>query len=471
VRQTALLTLAWLALAAGICLPGSALADDGKPPPPGLDPADKEAELRQFEIEDSPFEELELACVEQGDAGACFEAGNAWSEGRGLDKPNITQAVNLWTAGCSFGHPEACLAAARQYLVGRVGVLLYGKELSLDFGEADRLLALACDDGLLEACGLRGDLLMAPKSMLPEGGPKLFHDLVDDMLLARQCFEIGCPPTPDPADLRSCSRLAQMYEVGQGGVRRDLPLATRFWDRACEVAVDGSTACAEARRVREQTPEPATDAPRVSVQPHRPAPTTHRFEDPTTGIEGQAKGDHFTRFDFELGVGARWTYGPDSVAGAKLRAGMNLWFNMIGIALETGFMTDKFAAVQYRTYTRFQHALGVKVAVQLPFSLPYRARMHVVAGAGGTLGSLKLHPAPYVFAYGIRQHIQLVLTTNQQRGPRQWGALRVEQQQTWHRDGGAAPEHSTQVVLVAGFTFGGKGADWTPKAHTGESAD
>ena len=145
--------------------------------------------------------------------------------------------------------------------------------------------------------------------------------------------------------------------------------------------------------------------------------------------------------------------------------------NQIGIALETGFMTDKFAAVSRRTYMRFQHALGVKVAVQLPLSLPYDARMHVVAGGGGTLGSLKLHPADFVVAYGFREHVQLVLSTNQQSGPRQWGALRVEQQQTWHRGSGAAPEHSTQVVLVAGFTFGGKAPDWRPKTHAGDGPD
>ena len=453
-----------------VLLAGVARADDGKPPPPGVE-LDEKGEVPEYVVEDSPFEELELACIERQESAACFEAGNGWYEGRGLDKPNVTQAVNLWTAGCSFRHSGSCLAAARQYLVGRVGVLLYGKELSLDFGEADRLLGYACDEGSLEACGLRGDLNMAPKSMLPEGGPKLFHDLAGDLLLANQCFEMACPLPDGPADLRSCVRLAQMYEAGQGGARRDLPTAVRFWDRACGLDGEGSDACAQAQRARELSPEPAEEEPRVSVQPHRPRPNTHRFEDPTTGVLGQSKNDHFTRFDFELGVGARWTYGPSSVAGAKLRAGMNLWFNMVGIALETGFMTDKFAAVQYRTYTRFQHALGVKVAVQLPFSLPYRARMQVVAGAGGTLGSLKLHPAPYVFAYGIREHVQLVLSTNQQRGPRQWGALRIEQQQTWHRGGPAAAEHSTQVVLIAGFTFGGKGADWTPKSHAGEAPD
>ena len=464
-RWTALLA----AIAVGLMLAGPAWADDGKPPPPGSLP--DSGDEPQYEVIDSPFEELELACIEQQDGAACFEAGTGWFEGRGIDKPNVTQAVNLWTAGCSFRHGESCLRAAGQYLIGRVGILLFGPDVSLDFGEADRLLGLACDEEVLEACGLRGDLNMNPKLMLPEGGPRLFHDLTADLLLANQAFETGCPLGEGPADLRSCTRLGTMHEDGLGGVRRDQALALRYWERACALTQDEGESCLRAEELREQAPPPTDDDPRVSVQPHRPTPETGRFEDPSTGIHGRAKGEHFTRFDFELGVGARWTYGNRSVAGAKLRAGMNLWFNVIGIALETGFMTDKFAAVSQRTYIRFQHALGLKVAVQLPFSLPYNARMLVVAGGGGTLGSLRLHPAAFIAAYGFREHVQLMLSTNQQNGPRQWGALRVEQQQTWHRGGGATPEHSTQVVLIAGFTFGGKGPDWKPKSHTGEQPD
>ncbi len=462
IRWTAPVALAALLLAS------PAVADDGKPPPPGALP-DTGEEEPDYEVEDSPFEELELACIEQADAEACFQAGNGWFEGRGLDKPNVTQAVNLWSAGCSFRHGQACLKAAEQYLVGRVGVVFYGPEPSLDFKEADRLLALACSEGVLAGCGLRGDLNTNPKAMLRDGGPKLYYGFEGDLLLASQCFETGCPLTGD-ADLRSCTRLGQIYDQGVGGRRRDPSLALRYWERACELTEDEGEACLRAEELRDDAPPPPVE-PKTSVQPHRPTPDVRRFQDPSTGISGRAKGEHFTRFDFELGVGARWTYGPSSIAGAKLRAGMNLWFNVVGIALETAFTTDKFAAVSRRTYLRFQHALGVKVAVELPFSLPYRARMGIVFGAGGTLGSLRLHPAAFVAAYGLRQHVQLVLSTNQQVGPRQWGALRVEQQQTWHRGGGPAPEHSTQVVLVAGFTFGGKGPDWHPKSHAGEQPD
>ena len=97
--------------------------------------------------------------------------------------------------------------------------------------------------------------------------------------------------------------------------------------------------------------------------------------------------------------------------------------------------------------------------------VPWGAVMRIGVGSGLTFGSVKYHPAPYVFSFGARQYIQIEIGSGQTSGPRQWGAIRIEQQQTWHKDGGALPEHSTQLVLIAGFPFAGKGPDWTPKQH------
>lgn len=413
-------------------------------------------------IVESPFEALELACVERRAAEACFQAGEAWMRGGDGQNPNATQAVGLWTAGCSFGHGGACLSAGRLYLAGRVGILLYGGDASLDFGEADRLLGLGCDLGQPAACGLRGDLNMAPQAMLPEGGATRFHGFEEDLLLARQSFEFGCPPAPAHADLRACSRLGEMYAVGQGGVRRDVTVALLYLDRACEAGAGEGEPCQQARDLRAQAPVSEGEPPRTSVQPHRPRPDTSRFEDPATGVSGTGTGSHRTRIDLEAGLGGRWTWGQQAIGGLKLRAGLDLWFNVLGVALESGFFTHRPASASDLRCLRVQHSLSIKAAFDLPVDLPYQARMQVVVGAGGTLGSLRLGSEPFVLAWGARQVVQVVLITNQQTGPRQWGAVRVEQQQTLHRGGGSTPEHSTQVVLVLGFTFGGRGPDWTP---------
>jgi TPR repeat protein len=435
----------------------------------GEDEAESE-EAPAFVVEKSPFDALELRCVEDQDAEACYEAGLGWAEGRGIESPNRGQAANLWTAGCSFGHGASCLAASRLYLSGQTGLLLYGSDWSMDYGEADRLLGLGCRLEVAEACGLRGDLNMAPTALYSADGPQMHHGLKPDTLLATQSFESGCLLTDDPPggrDFRSCSRLGQMYGEGVGGVRKQPELGLRYQELACELAGPDSEACEAAERLDEEVADPDLE-PRVSVQPHRPRPDTRRFQNPDVGIADRPVKEHYRRFEFELGLGARWTYGQRSLVGMKLRAGMNVWFNVIGIALETAFMTDRFAAVANRRYLRFQHALGLKTAFDVTVPNPWNARMWISLGAGGTLGSLKLHPADFVMAYGIREHIQWQIGTSQARGPRQWGAVRVEQQQTWHRGGGAAPEHSTQVVLIAGFTFGGLGPDWTPKDHGAE---
>jgi len=434
---------------------------------------------RLIEIEDSPFEALELACIEEQDGAACFKAGQGWFVGEGLEKPNLTQAVNLWQAGCTFGDANSCLGAGTLFKEGRVGIRL-GKEsgqVSIDLGSAEQLYRRGCEAGLLVACGLAGELLMAPRAHVPVGAT--FHDFQEDLFSGRQSFEVGCAALSDAApvwqerDGRSCARLGQMWEEGHG-VRRNRKLATEYWDLACAAEDGTGKSCTEAQRIRALPEEAVPDEPRTSVQPRRPRPKIDRFRDPDVGINGRTSEDHSRRFDLEGGVGARLRYtdrsavigsDPGTLVLFKMRAGIALWFNVVGIGMETAFSTDKCAAVQFRLITRFQHSLSIKTAIPIPIQLPWNAVMRVGFGGGSTLGSVKYHPAPYVFSYGAREYVQLEIGSGQTSGPRQWWALRVEQQQTWHKGGGPAPEHSTQLVLLAGFTFAGKGPDWTPNQH------
>lgn len=428
-----------------------------------------------YEVIESPFAELELACIEGRVGDACYLAGESWYSGRGIDAPNIVQAVNLWQAGCSFGNTDSCWLAGHLIAQGKAdatfredGVLI------VDLRGADKLLTLACAGGIFDACLLRGDLNVAPKSVMAEGA--IWPDFEPDIIRGRQSYEAACPAegeaaTADlPREEICCSRLARMYEDGRGGVRRDRDLAQLYWDLACDAGGADGASCADSERLRDSDPDdPGDPLPRTSVQPQRPRPDTTRFQDPGTGAVGalaDTTESHFRRWEFEGGVGARVRYsGGEAMGLFKIRAGTSVWFNMVGIDLTTAFSTDRFAGVSARRYTRFQHALSVKFEVPIRFKNPWGALAHFGWGAGGTLGSVKLHPAPFVIAYGAREWVQLQLGTSQSSGPRQWFALRIEQQQTWHRGGGPAPDHSTQFVLIAGFTFGGKSADWNPVRH------
>ena len=62
--------------------------------------------------------------------------------------------------------------------------------------------------------------------------------------------------------------------------------------------------------------------------------------------------------------------------------------------------------------------------------------------------------------------LQLVIVTLHSQGARQWGAVRFEQQQSWHAQTIDGPEHASQIVLVFGFTFGG----WGPTFRQGEQS-
>ena len=426
----------------------------------------------EYVIVESPFSELETACVEFKIADACFLAGEAWFDGHEDVTPDIVQAVNLWRAGCAFGSADSCYRSGSLIAQGRAEAKFRSDgALIVNLKGADDLLALACEGGVLPACRLRGDINLSPGAVLAEGAT---WDFEGDLIGGRQAFELGCraegsAATEDlPRDEVCCTRLATMYERGRGGVRRDRALAQLYWDLACDAAGPEDTgSCAEAERLRGAEVTPSGDSTgRVSVQPRRDRPDTARFSDPRAGALGETSESHFRRWEFEIGVGARVRYTADqSMALFKLRAGTTVWFNVVGITAETAFSTDRFAGVQRRLYTRFQHALGLKFGVPIQFKNPWGATMFFGWGVGGTVGSVKFHPAGYVFAYGARQHVQLALGTSQSSGPRQWGALRIEQQQTWHVAGGPAPDHSTQFVLLTGFTFGGKGPDWRPGVH------
>ena len=73
----------------------------------------------------------------------------------------------------------------------------------------------------------------------------------------------------------------------------------------------------------------------------------------------------------------------------KLRIGAVIWFNMLGIAIDSGFTTDKFMRIYDRTYLRFQQGLGAQLAIPLPDNLPQPIDFRLVLGVGGTLGTLK----------------------------------------------------------------------------------
>jgi TPR repeat protein len=454
-----------------------ALAQDEseEPKPPRYDPEPGVNEV----IIDSPFEALELACIDEFNGRACFGAAQGWHEGRGIPRPDPGQAYHLYKAGCGFEYPPACTAAATMVLRAQAGFLIIRPTgiLSLDFGEAARLVGIACTLGDAAACGLYGDIMIDPDGQLPNEAT-IHRNIRQDPLAARQAYMDGCP-LPNQRDLgsvardvRSCSRLAQLYEQGRAGLRKSSEFVLTYYRLGCE-APGGSELCVLADLLeadgleRDEQPTNERVRRRTTIQPRRPAPDTSRFRDsPDALIDHTGQDAHHRRFDLTLGLGGRWTYGSEQISGMKLRLGGVAWFNMVGIAFDTGFTTDRFARIYDRTYLRFQQGLGPQLALPIPDRLVQPIDFRLVLGAGGTLGTVKRgQQGDFLLSYGLRQRIQLEIGTSRRAGARQWGALRFEQQQTWYTDTAATVEHSSQVVLVAGFTFGGLDVDWTPNVN------
>jgi hypothetical protein len=57
------------------------------------------------------------------------------------------------------------------------------------------------------------------------------------------------------------------------------------------------------------------------------------------------------------------------------------------------------------------------------------------------------------------ERIELRLSSPQRQGPRQWGGIRFEQQQSWIQYTHGGVEHASQFMAVFGFTFGGVGPE------------
>lgn len=444
-------------------------------------------------ILDSPFEALEVACVDEQDSAACLRAGLGWKRGEGIEKPDNQQAAALFDAGCRFGSRDACLLLGRMYLEMQAGLqfMLPKGTVSLDFGAAAENFQRGCQLGSFKACGLWGDLYMNPRALLPRP-EAVARNIKPDMIQAIQGWTQGCnerkapeladiavPGKPTQADGRSCLRLAQLNESGKAGIRKNLKRSEILYRRAC-YASGKSEYCETADKVASGTHvaegadkpsvSPRADAPsegellaettapeRQSVQPQRPRPKVGRFTQDQTGLIDSPRAKPI-RFDVELGLGARWLYSRPAYAGIKWRFGVNVWFGLLGFGLEGGFHSDSFLQPANREYLRFMHSLSVKLALPLPLNAEkFHGELYLVLGGGATLGALELGQGSFMPTWGAREMIQLVAVTHAQQGPRQWGALRYEQQQSVHPLSEGEAEHSSQIILLFGFTFGGPG--------------
>jgi hypothetical protein len=362
--------------------------------------------------------------------------------------------------------------------------------ISLDYGTAADLFDLGCRGGIPSSCGLAGDLFFSPDKLLPND-KTTYRELEEDQIAARQFYEMGCsagwleggaerdalePGLIPPVDARSCSRMGEFFARGIT-MRPILSKAAEYADLACLVD-DSERLCdraedlqekaleEQARKAKNRRTNPDDDFVRRTTGRGTGAlaatrPPTNRFDDPSVGVEEK---ESIVRFEFELPIGVRWVYGPTTEPLFTVGLAVDWWFALFGIAVDFSFSTDDLLRAEARDYARIQLAVLAKAAIPIPVRLTIPARLIFIPGIGGSFGSRRLGgSAEGALMGGLVERIELRLTSPQRKGPRQWGGVRFEQQQSWIQYAHGAVEHASQFMFVFGFTFGGVGPEMPKK--------
>ncbi len=449
----------------------------------------------EYRIVATPLDHLETPCVEDKRADLCMEAGIKWKAGVPGFKdgsPQLTRAENFLRSACYFGEPRACVLAANMFLAVEAGIRFeMDGTISLDYGTAADLFDLGCQGGLPAACGMAGELFFQPEKLLPNDETS-FRELETDQIAARQFYEMGCPATwlpggadrrtledgrLPPVDARSCARMGEFFARGIT-MRPIVSKGADYMELACEID-DSDAICDRAESLRESAMEeearkgttkknrnPDDDFVRRTTGRGSGAqaatrPPVSRFDDDSIGLEEK---ESIVRFEFELPIGVRWVYGPTTEPLFTVGFALDWWFSLVGIGVDFSYSTDDLLRPAARDYGRIQLAILAKVAIPIPVNLTIPARLIFIPSIGGQFGNRSLSGSDTpAMQGGIVERVELRLSSPQRKGPRQWGAVRFEQQQSWVQYTFGAVEHASQFMFVFGFTFGGVGPEMPKK--------
>ena len=138
-----------------------------------------------------------LAC-DRKDGPSCFVAGNSAAEKGGPS----SEAVRLWTHGCSVRHSPSCDA------LGNVKGPL--REQALTGG---------CSAGDLVSCAKRAD------ELVQAGGVDEARGIRHEVCKKSQSISSGSPAREVEGIAESCASLSRMIAAGQGGGRDDVAAA------------------------------------------------------------------------------------------------------------------------------------------------------------------------------------------------------------------------------------------------------
>lgn len=161
---------------------------------------------------------FENAC-NAGDARGCNGLGNVYRKGKGAPKSMAT-AVRNYDRACKLGYVGGCKHVGDIYA--------NGKDVAKDDNRAMEAFQAGCRGGDESAC-LWQSMMLAEGRGAPKN-PGLAQQLLTKAMgtLERECKGM---------ENLSCKTLAETYQYGFAGVRKDLKMAASFYDAACNAGL------------------------------------------------------------------------------------------------------------------------------------------------------------------------------------------------------------------------------------------
>jgi len=207
-----------------------------------------------------PVAELSEAALakscRRGHAEACTQLGRIEHK-----KKNYPKAAELYRKGCGKEDAAACCNLGTAYW--------WGRGVSKDFAQAERLLTQACDAGVAICCtnlglmhkskalqGLQGQELLAlfEKGCAGEHKHGCFeagymYDLGEqvsrDLPRAMAAYQKSCSKTLPAA----CANMGRLYRRGEAGIAYDMAKAQHYYQLACDGG-HAKTACMQAEGLK-----------------------------------------------------------------------------------------------------------------------------------------------------------------------------------------------------------------------------
>jgi len=173
---------------------------------------------------------------DDGDARACFDAGQFW-ELKGKEDPNLKKAAEFYTSGCEAASPDACAS---------LGAMIVDKKTPGVTQVAFKHFKAACKGGIAWACDRTAQMYLSGSSIAQDRS-KAVKDFSKACRggFVPACTRLGGLHCEDDAESTECKTLTMKScdaPTGCSDLAQNIHVAGPIWARFCE---EGNTAACQ----------------------------------------------------------------------------------------------------------------------------------------------------------------------------------------------------------------------------------